>query len=90
MEIEIVLRFAAVAIAAGIFLTGFNYSPFVKYIASFLSRKEKVIVNNNNKPVSFLEIVESWHVLRNQCEQYGLHEAVEKIDEVFPLLNTED
>ena len=39
--------------------------------------------------VSFLEIVDSWHTLRSQCEAYGLTEAVEKIDEVFPLLNTE-
>jgi len=34
--------------------------------------------------------MESWHILRNRCEQHDLKEAVNKIDEVFPLLNTED
>lgn len=40
--------------------------------------------------VTFLQIVDSWHTLRSQCEAYGLTEAVEKIDEVFPLLNDQD
>jgi hypothetical protein len=86
MDTEIILRIAAVVIALFILSTGVDYSPVKNFFTNFFKRKPKVIVPANSS-VQFLDIVESWHVLRSQCEAYGLHEAVEKIDEVFPLLN---
>jgi hypothetical protein len=86
MDTEIILRIVAVVVAVFILCTGVDYSPIKSFITNLFKRKPKVIVPENSS-VKFLDIVESWHVLRNQCEAYGLHEAVEKIDEVFPLLN---
>lgn len=89
METEVLLRVAAVAIAGMILLSNFDYSSVLNYISSVFKRK-KVITPETPDEVTFLDIVESWHVLRKNCETCGLHEAVSKIDEVFPLLNMED
>lgn len=89
METEMLLRVVAVVIAGAILLSNFDYSSAISYIKSFF-RWKKPDFPNVKKEVSFLEIVATWHKLRNQCEQYGLNEAVEKVDEVFPLLNMED
>ena len=87
METETLLRVVAVAIAAMILATNWDYSwvlPKLKSLFVF-KKSEKV-----KKEISFLEIMESWQTLRSRCEQHGLTEAIKKIDEVFPLLNTED
>jgi hypothetical protein len=87
METETLLRVVAVVIAAMILATNWDYSWIIPKLKSlFVFKKSEQI----KKEVSFLEIMESWHILRNRCEQHGLKEAIEKIDEVFPLLNTED
>lgn len=90
MEVEMLLRIAAVLIAGGMLLSNFNFSiqSIYKYIISLIKREKKVKPINSNM-VSFLDIIASWHVLKNQCETYGLIDAVKKIDEVFPLLNVE-
>jgi len=90
METETVLRVVAVVLAAVLLLSNFDYSGMLNYVKGIFKRKPKPAPAPVKEEVSFLEIVESWHVLRHQCEVYGLKEAVEKIDEVFPLLNTED
>lgn len=82
-------RVVAVVIAGAILLSNFDYSNLWQYLKSFVPKKNIVVIPNN-KNVSFLKIVESWHVLRNECEAYGLKDAVNKIDEVFPLLNVEE
>lgn len=89
METEMLLRVIAVVIAGAILLSNFDFTSVLSYVKSFFQRKIKP-VDTEIKTVSFLDIVNSWHVLKNQCEEYGLEEAVAKIDEVFPLLNTED
>lgn len=83
------LRVVAIVIAGAILLSNFDYSAAITYLKSFLKWK-KTDLTNVKKEVSFLEIVETWHKLRNQCEAYELEEAVAKIDEVFPLLNVEE
>ncbi len=91
MEVETLLRVVAVAVAGALLLSTVNYSGAWEKIKKFFARKPKNEVEIEiSESVSFLEIVESWHVLRSQCEEYGLKEAVEKVDEVFPLLNTEE
>ena len=89
MESEMLLRVVAVVIAGAILLSNFDYSSAITYLTSFFKWK-KPDLTNVKKEVSFLEIVATWHKLRNQCEAYGLEEAVAKIDEVFPLLNVEE
>jgi len=91
MDIEMYLRIGAIAIASIILLStvNVNVSPLLEKIKSLFKRKIVTPIPEG-KDVSFLEIVETWHKLRIQCEVYGLSDAVEKIDEVFPLLNTED
>ena len=89
METEMLLRVTAVIIAGAILLSNFDYSYVVSYIKSLFTWK-KPNFPDVKKEVSFLEIVATWHKLRNQCEAYGLDDAVAKIDEVFPLLNVEE
>ena len=89
METEMLLRIMAVVIAGAILLSNFDYSSAISYAKSFF-KWTKPNPPNVKKEVSFLEVVETWHKLRNQCESYGLEEAIKKIDEVFPLLNMED
>lgn len=92
MDTETYLRIGAIVIAAVLLFSNFNFStaPLIAKIKSIFKRKPKVTPIPEKEDVSFLEIVETWHKLRHQCEVYGLKDAVEKIDEVFPLLNTED
>ena len=89
MESEMLLRVVAVVIAGAILLSNFDYSSAITYLKSFFTWK-KPDATNVKKEVSFLEIVATWHKLRNQCEAYELEDAVAKIDEVFPLLNVEE
>ena len=91
MDIEMYLRIGAIAIAGVILLSTVNVSvmPLLEKVKSLFKRKTVTPIPEGTD-VSFLEIVETWHKLRMQCEVYGLKDAVEKIDEVFPLLNTED
>ena len=90
METEMLLRVVAVVIAGAILLSNFDYSNLWQYLKSFVPKKNVIVIPKNSKNVSFLKIVESWHVLRNECEAHGLKDAVNKIDEVFPLLNVEE
>jgi hypothetical protein len=87
METETLLRILAIIVAAIVVSTSLDFSWAITKIKALFKRKESP---EQKREVSFLEIVESWHVLRNQCENYGLEEAVNKIDEVFPLLNVEE
>tara|TARA_B100000085_G_scaffold71670_1_gene64246 strand:+ start:1403 stop:1687 length:285 start_codon:yes stop_codon:yes gene_type:complete len=90
MELEALLRIAAVVLAGALLLSTVDYGPIWSKVKSWFKRSPKPDVEITTEETSFLEIVESWHTLRHQCDIYGLSEAVEKIDEVFPLLNSED
>ena len=92
MELETLLRISAVILAGALLLSTVDYGSIWSKVKSWLKRtpKEDDDVEVISEETSFLEIVESWHTLRHQCDIYGLNEAVEKIDEVFPLLNSED
>lgn len=87
METEMVLRVLAIIIAAGLFASNFNYTPTLTWIKSLF---KKTPVTPNKNEVDFLDVVQSWHTLKNQCKVLELNEATEKLDEVFPLLNTEE
>jgi hypothetical protein len=89
MDIEVILRFAAIAVAASLLFVKFDVAPYVAYIKNLFKRKARTVVQEK-QTTSFIEVVESWHTLRNQCEILELKSAVGKIDEVFPLLNLEE
>lgn len=98
LDTETLLRIVAVVIAASLLFSSINYSKIVNSVMNLIPMPKPRPaptpepidpVVPEPEEVSFLEIVDSWHTLRSQCEAYGLTEAVEKIDEVFPLLNTE-
>lgn len=88
METETLLRFLAVIMAGGLLLSSIDYSPVLTYIKGLFKRTP--VDNNKEEEVDFLEIVGLWHKLKDKCEVYGLDQAVEKLDEVFPLLNVEE
>jgi hypothetical protein len=90
MELEVLLRIAAVGLAGALLLSTVDYKSAWIKIKTWFKRTPKPEVEVKKEETSFLEIVESWHTLRQQCDIYGLNDAVEKIDEVFPLLNSED
>ena len=87
MEVELLLRITAIVIAGGLLAQVINWSDIWTNIKSRFKRKEKEAVEEE---VDFLEIVGLWHTLKDKCTLYGLEEAVEKLDEVFPLLNSEE
>lgn len=88
METETFLRITAVVIAGCILLSTVNWmSTMYSFINWF---KKKKVIEPENVTVDFLEVVAVWHDLKEKCTQYGLDQAVEKIDEVFPLLNEEE
>jgi len=91
MEPELIFRTIAIIIAAGLLLSNFDHKPALSWIANIFKRNAPVVPSiNNKKDVDFLDVVESWHTLKNQCKVLELNEATHKLDEVFPLLNTEE
>tara|TARA_B100001564_G_scaffold358181_1_gene376165 strand:+ start:13834 stop:14112 length:279 start_codon:yes stop_codon:yes gene_type:complete len=91
MDIDILLRFSAVALAAVLLLSTVDFSFFFKKITSlfkwpFAPKKPAI---EAKEEVEFLEVIDLWYKLKHSCEVYGLKEATEKMDEVFPLLNVE-
>ena len=87
MELEMIFRIAAIAVASLLLLSGANYQPLLGWIKSFFKKKNITPLNSS---VQFLDVVSSWHTVKEQCVELGLNEAAEKLDEVFPLLNSED
>lgn len=94
MEPELMLRFAAVAVAILLLFVNIDLSSFLKRILSVFKFKNiepsTPIVNEKHTQVDFLKVLGLWYQLKNSCEAYGLKLAAEKLDEVFPLLNNED
>lgn len=87
MELETIFRIAAIAVASLLLLSGANYQPMLDWIKSLFKKKNVAPVGSD---VKFLDVVNSWHTVKEQCVELGLNEAAEKLDEVFPLLNSED
>ena len=87
MELEMIFRIAAIVVASLLLLSGANYQPIFSWIKSLFKKKNVVPFNSG---VNFLDVVSSWHTVKEQCVELGLNEAAEKLDEVFPLLNSED
>lgn len=94
METEMILRVAAIAIASVLLFSNISWSYVFGKVKSMFSfnflKKNKVIIEKDevaDKP--FLEIVDLWYSLREKCTEEGLDQAVEKLDEVFPLFNAE-
>jgi hypothetical protein len=88
MDNETILRICAVLIAGILLFVNLKSVSIITYVKSLFSHKPIINVDTA-KNISFIQVIESWHTLREQCESYGLKEAVKKIDEVFPLLNVE-
>lgn len=89
METEMMLRLIAVVVAGGLLLSNFDYSSVISYIKNWFTRKPVITPVVENE-VEFLDVVESWHTLKSQCQELELHAALDKLDEVFPLLNAEE
>jgi hypothetical protein len=89
MQIETILKIAALAIGALIILSNFVH------VDSLLARilpKKKVkplteVIVDTKEDEKFLHIINLWYQLKDNCDSYGLKLAVEKLNEVFPLLN---
>jgi hypothetical protein len=97
METEMILRVAAVGIAAFLLVSSFDISVYWNSIKKWFAKKPKPIVvplEDDEEDVvadkPFLEIVDLWYSLREKCTGEGLDQAVEKLDEVFPLFNAEN
>ncbi len=91
MDVDTVVRISAIALAGILILSMIDLSAIKSKIGSYLvwpfPKKEKEV---KVEKVSFLEIIDLWHKLKNSCNEYGLKDASEKLDEVFPLLNVEE
>lgn len=87
MEIETILKIAALSIGALIILS--NFVRFDSLLARLLPKKKvpQVVVEETKEDEKFLHIINLWYQLKDNCDSYGLQLAVDKLDEVFPLLN---
>lgn len=92
MTLETILRI--LAILAGVILISTNFISIDYILAKFLPKKNKPVNpspdSTSEDDVKFLHIINLWYQLKDNCGAYGLHLAVDKIDEVFPLLNKKD
>ena len=91
MEIEMMLRVAAVIIAAILLFANVDLSYWKNKIKGWFTKKPKVVIEDEEEVADkpFLEIVDLWFSLKERCTEEGLDQAVEKLDEVFPLFNAE-
>jgi hypothetical protein len=89
MEPEMLLKIFAILLGLGILLV--NFVDFNWILDSILTKKDSTptieIIEETKDDKLFLHIVDLWYKLKDSCESYGLHNAAEKLDEVFPLLN---
>jgi len=93
MEPEIILRSAAVVIALILLVSNFDLSAYWNKVTALFKRKPKPNVIDEEDVVAdkpFLEIVDLWYSLKGKCTEEGLDQAAEKLDEVFPLFNSEE
>lgn len=89
MEIEVLIRTAALVLAAGILLSNIDYSGVFSRVFTWW-KTEKQVDETVVQEVDFLEIVDLWYKLKDKCSKAELEQAVEKLDEVFPLLNEDE
>lgn len=81
------LIYGSISIGVLILLSNFIDLPYLLSILVFKNRGTVVKNENNDKEKDFLQIVSLWYKLKEQCDQFNLKVASEKLDEVFPLLN---
>lgn len=90
MTTELILRISAVVIGATILLTSvLNIESIISWILGLFEKEAapEAPVAEDDEDAQFLNIVNLWHQLRSECDDYGLPKAVVAIDKVFPLLN---
>ena len=88
LNVEMILR--TVAVIVGIFLLSTTFVDYSNVLAKLLLRKspdKNPVPTVESTDDDFLEVVDLWYKLRTKCVAYKLNTAIEKIDEVFPLLN---
>ena len=86
MNLETITKILSIpALILGLLVLGSNFIDVNYWISKMLLSTPKT--PKANKDTGFLEIVDLWYQLRNKCEAYELSSALEKLDEVFPLLN---
>lgn len=89
MEPEMLLKIFAILLGLGILLI--NFVDFNWVLDKLLTKKDSTpiveTIEETKDDKLFLHIVDLWYKLKDSCESYGLHNAAEKLDEVFPLLN---
>ena len=96
METEMAIRIGAITIAVALLFSNVNFSKYWSAIKEWFKKRPKpvdLIDTEEEDGVAekpFLEIVDLWYSLRDKCTEEGLDQAVEKLDEVFPLFNAEN
>lgn len=88
MDLETILKLVALTIG-GLLLVS-NFVRVDSILAKLFPKNKKVqpqIVVESSEDEAFLHIINLWYQLKESCEKYNLQLAVDKIDEVFPLLN---
>lgn len=89
MEPETLLKIIAIILGLAILVV--NFVDLNWLIDKLLTGKkddhpETIVIEEKNDKL-FLNIVDLWYKLKDSCESYGLKNAADKLDEVFPLLN---
>ena len=94
METEGLIRTIAIVLAGALLVTNINFGPWITTVKKWFTwkKKDEVVVDVDDEVADkpFLEIVDLWYDLKGKCTAEGLDQAVEKLDEVFPLFNTSE
>jgi hypothetical protein len=92
MDTETMLRVGAVTVGVLILLSGYvDVSGLIGRLLTVAKKPTPIpvtpVVVVKDEDEQFLHIIDLWHQLRTECEDYGLEKALVAIDKVFPLLN---
>jgi hypothetical protein len=86
--IDLYVKIGLLSIGSLILLSSMvNFPALVSKLLIKNKTPQSDTVVNQNTQKDFLEIVGLWYQLKNKCDEFDLHVASTKLDEVFPLLN---
>jgi hypothetical protein len=82
-------QFMLLAFGAFIVMTGFDWSKIgsvVQNMTPDTKSLKNAVYNRDGGSDDLVEVVKKWDDLKETCQKHGLTEAVEKLNEIFPVL----
>lgn len=90
-----ILQIIIIAIGVLIVLSSFDFNSIKQYLTQNKPTPQPQVVTPPVAPVKvevvnhkddLVQVVQKWDDLKDTCDQLGLKEAVDKLNEIFPML----